>query len=177
MMCREDLVKMNVKELLIIAKEIKIVGRHEMKKSELIEAIASKDSKVVNVAPISSTSVVKITRQHSDVEQALTKEAKEVWEDSSNVCEIINLPKPREQYIDNAKVGTIIAFKVNESKVISGMIEEIHKSDFLVKTRNGVQFTVRKRHIIWVKTGPRWPKGVYLALKGETQDGKCKAAN
>lgn len=153
----EDLRKETVKNLLVIAKELQIVGRHDMRKEQLVEAIV-KASKL-------STSVVEITSRQHDVEHDLiTENTKRVWGDEK--CEIVNLPKQKSQYIDNAKIGMIVAFKVNETKVLSGMIEEIHKTDFLVKTKNGVRFTVRKKNILWVKT-KRWPKGIYLALKGE----------
>lgn len=181
---REELATKTTKELLVVAKELNVVGRHDMRKEQLIEAIVSKQTVVPPVAPKNgtNTSVVKSTWQHvdKDVEAELALyNRSEAWDNqpASGNSNVSHLPKPKEEYIDNAKVGTIIAFKVNNSKVISGMIEEIHKSDFLVRTKSGVRFTVRKKNIVWVKTGPRWPKGVYLALKGEAPDGKCEAAN
>lgn len=181
---REELVKKTIKELLVIAKEMNVVGRHDMRKEQLIEAIVSKQTEVANVAPKNgtSTSVVKSTGQDEskDIEAELALDNRsEEWDNqpASGDSNVSRLPKPKEAYIENAKVGTIIAFKVNNTKVISGMIEEIHKSDFLVRTKSGIRFTVRKKNIIWVKTGPRWPKGVYLALKGEAPNGKCEAAN
>jgi hypothetical protein len=74
--------------------------------------------------------------------------------------------RPKSDYINNAKIGMIVAFRVNNVKVLSGMIEEIHRNSFAVSTKSGVKFTVEKSNIIWVKTGSRWPKGVYLLLKG-----------
>lgn len=184
---REDLVKKTSKELLVVAKEMNVVGRHDMRKEQLIDAIVSKQTVVVleseaKAVTNTSTSVVKSTGQHvdKDVEAELALDNRsEEWDNqpTSGDSNVSHLPKPKEEYIDNAKVGTIIAFKVNNAKVISGMIEEIHKSDFLVRTKSGVRFTVRKKNIVWVKTGPRWPKGVYLALKGEAPNGECQAAN
>ena len=79
-------------------------------------------------------------------------------------------------YITSAKVGTIIAFRVSEIKTLSGMIEEIHKNDFIVRTRSGVLFTVAHGNVVWVKTGERWPKGVYDELKGASY-GNNRAEN
>ena len=46
------------------------------------------------------------------------------------------IPKDKSFYIDEkAKVGVIIAFKVNDVKVISGKIEEIHQDSFVVATK------------------------------------------
>ena len=115
----------NKETLLFMAKELNIIGRHSMRKQQLVEAI----------------------------------EALVLKKGDDNL-------KQKDEYIENARIGTIVAFKVNESKTISGKIEEIHKNDFVVETKNGVKFTVRKRNVIWVKTGDRWPKGVFEALKG-----------
>ncbi len=116
-------------ELLSLAKQNNITGRHKMRKSELIDALV-----------------------------ALNKDEK-------------------KKYVENAKIGTIIAFKVNDTKVISGKIEEITKTGFVVKTKNGVRFMVRKKNVIWVKTGQRWPKGVYLALKGVVDSNEYRRNN
>jgi hypothetical protein len=140
----EALNQMKVPHLLSIAKKLEIKGRHEMRKANLVEAI-------VNTQNVSEVHIKEVSN----------KEAKE----DEPQREI----KPKSDYVDNIKVDAIIAFKVNESKVISGMVEEIHKTEFVVKTRNGVRFNVRKKNVLWVKTGKRWPRGVYHALKGGLQ--------
>lgn len=134
---RCELERKRVSELLEIAKRMNIKGRHDMRKSELIDAITSSDT------------------HETQKGQYVSK----------------------VQYIDNAKVGTIIAFRVSDRKVLSGKIEEIHSAGFVVSTKNGVRFTVRKKNVVWVKTGSRWPKGVYMELKGEGRIGEYKAAN
>lgn len=159
-----DLGKLTTKELLVIAKELDIKGRHEMRKENLIEAIVAKQAEM---EPKQSEEV--------DVEMELAVGSVSEWHDSELLIDSCDngtkkIPKPKVEYIDNAKVGTIIAFKVNEEKIISGMIEEVHRTEFVVKTKNGVRFTVRRKNVVWVKTGPRWPRGVYLALKGETNN-------
>lgn len=73
----------------------------------------------------------------------------------------------RHEYIKKARTGDIVAFKVGE-KVLSGMIRELHRSSFKIETKNGRSFVISFDHVIWVKTNDRWPKWVYLALKGET---------
>lgn len=178
---REELQTKTTKQLLDIAKEMSIVGRHSMRKNELINAIVDRqelvsasEGRILNGEPTQQGTPAGILNR---LEHELASAGHdEVWEELKTTPSS-NLPRPKEEYIENAKIGTIIAFKVNNVKVISGMIEEIHKSDFLVRTKSGVKFTVRKKNIVWVKTGPRWPKGVYLALKGEAPDGKCQATN
>lgn len=161
MYTRENLKKLTVKQLLEIAKDLNIKGRHEMRKVELIEAIVQKQEGIKKIDE--KIELEDGPKNYSGIiENDLTKE--EVWEEGNS--EVVVNKKSKQEYIENAKVGTIIAFKVNNAKTLSGKIEEIRKFDFLVCTKTGVRFTVRKKNVIWVKTGQRWPKAVYLALKG-----------
>lgn len=83
--------------------------------------------------------------------------------------------KTKDDYIVNAEEGLIVAFRLNfESKkgvkltkVISGKIVENSKEDevFIVETRNGLVYGVPYQTVVWVKTGARWPKGVYEEMK------------
>lgn len=139
---KESLRQRTVKQLLQLAKNLNVVGRHDMRKNELIEAIAGKLEETYNVAPVS--------------EIKLDKELKGEFQQK----------RPREDYIDNIKIGVLVAFKVGNTKALSGMVSEINKIGFVVETKTGVKYQVSKQNIIWVKTGDRWPKGVYLALKG-----------
>ena len=43
----------------------------------------------------------------------------------------------------------------------------------LVKAENkvGKEFIIPFKDILWVRTGKRWPRGVYNLLKGGTQNG------
>lgn len=74
-----------------------------------------------------------------------------------------------------------IAFKVTPKKALSGKVLQVNESNVEVATKNGIKFTVEKKNILWVKTGSRWPKGVYLLLKGESnvkkQYRKCYCRN
>ena len=182
---RKELEAKNTKELLVIAKDSQVVGRHDMKKAQLVDAIeamqtmkqraeeveiSAAEADVV-YSPVGHAPIV-FADNGDDIERRMIEDAKleEQWEDAKN--EERHNPKPKTDYIENVKVGTIVAFKINEAKVLSGKVEEIHKTALVVETKNGVRFTVRKKNIIWVKTGARWPRGVYLALKGENADGE-----
>lgn len=86
--------------------------------------------------------------------------------------------KTKEEYMQSAKEGLILAFRLNfESKlgvpltkVISGMIMEndTEKEQFVVETRNKLQYGVPYSQAVWVKTGYKWPKGVYEEMKRGT---------
>lgn len=77
-------------------------------------------------------------------------------------------------YINEAaKEGVLVAFeRIDEldnhkHKVLSGMIVNVFDTTFEVKTKNGKMFVVPKHSVLWVKTGKRWPKGIYQQLRGE----------
>lgn len=83
--------------------------------------------------------------------------------------------RSKDDYIVKSKEGEIVAFRlnfksrqnVNLTKVISGKIlsNENEKELLTVETRNGLQYGVPYSAIIWVKTGERWPRGVYEEMK------------
>lgn len=178
---------MTVKKLLEIAKDLNVIGRHDMKKEQLMDAILAaqpKEQAMPTAIIIESKMVVvevpvdKQSKQQANVEHDLAQGGKEEWDWLPTVACDVAISKPKDNYIDSAKIGTIIAFKINDTKVISGMIEEVvsEGKEFKVRTKNGVKFMVKRKNIVWVKTGDRWPKGVYLALKGEAAD-ENRAAN
>lgn len=71
-----------------------------------------------------------------------------------------------------AKEGSLVAFRSGD-KMLSGMIVNIYSETgrFDVKTKNSKMFAISKDDVAWVKTGKRWPKGIYLALRGEVTNG------
>lgn len=83
--------------------------------------------------------------------------------------------KTKDEYIANAEEGLIVAFRLNFkaqsgvklTKVISGKIVENRQDDeiYVVETRNGLRYGVPYSTVVWVKTGARWPKGVYQEMK------------
>lgn len=131
-----DLSSKTVKELLVIAKEYQIVGRHDMKKQQLIDAIV-------------------------EFEKALSK---------------ATAIKTHEDYIKNLKSGDIVAFQfynpfgkkiIRSAKVVDAYPGE---EGMTVQDKIGNEYFVYKSNILWVKTGKRWPKFVYLMFKGEAMN-------
>lgn len=84
------------------------------------------------------------------------------------------------RYVEQAKVGTIIAFRTDNDKVISAAIKKKSTKNrkFLVETKYGVEYKILFEDVLWVKTNKRWPKGIYLLFKKniknieEVDDGK-----
>lgn len=135
----KELQELTTKELLVIAKTYNIIGRHSLKKIDLIDSIIRKEY----------------------------EQSTEAVSESPDVIEV-PVTRVKADYISNLKEGTIIAFKVNDTKMLSGIVESIlENNSFKVKTKTGIKFIVNRNNIVWVKTGDRWPRGVYQALRGE----------
>lgn len=83
--------------------------------------------------------------------------------------------KTKDDYIVDAEEGVIVAFRLNFvarsgtklTKVISGKILENNKEEeiYVIETRNNLKYGVPYSAVSWVKTGSRWPKGVYEEMK------------
>lgn len=143
------------KELLEVAKQDHIVGRHDMSKNELIMALVEPYD---NAEP----------EEETDLESAVLKQLKEINADPESDFGTTRIKRPKSEYIDNMTTGAIVAFKVNEAKVISGKVlkHDDDKLEFTIETKNGIRFMVKRKNIIWVKVGDKWPKGVYDLLVG-----------
>lgn len=76
------------------------------------------------------------------------------------------------KYVENAEIGTIVAFKLPDGRVKSAKIERRSTSHRKLKlvTQYGAGFVVSYDDVIWVRTTKRWPKGVYNMLKGKVAE-------
>lgn len=76
--------------------------------------------------------------------------------------------------IQNAPIGTIVAFKAPGGRIRSAKIKlrSTAKRRLLVCTEYDAEYNISYDDVIWVKSGKRWPKGVYNLLKGRAADGK-----
>jgi len=75
----------------------------------------------------------------------------------------------RENYIENVEPGTILAFKMpGGEKVRSAAIVNRSSKNRKLKvvTSYGVEYVISYDDVVWVRTGKRWPRGVYNLLKG-----------
>ena len=79
----------------------------------------------------------------------------------------------KERYIKNLELDQLIAFNAC-GEMLSGKVKALGEKSIKVETKNGNQFVVSYEDIAWVKTGERWPKGIYVELKksvGESDGG------
>lgn len=74
--------------------------------------------------------------------------------------------RTKREHIKEAVVGSIVAFKIGETKALSGKVMEIKKDVYIIQTKNGINFSVKLQGIIWVKTSTTWPYKIYSLLKG-----------
>lgn len=78
--------------------------------------------------------------------------------------------KTKREYIDNIECGQVIAFNIARGKAMSAKIDSIeYDSNARVTSCKcvnivGVRFNVPRDAIIWVKTGKRWPRGIFEKL-------------
>lgn len=132
-----------VKELLAIAKEYQIVGRHDMKKQQLIDAIVE---------------VVEIEKALRETNTSVANKTHDDYVKNLKSGDII-------AFQFHSPFGKKIT---RSAKVI-----DLHPGEvgLTVQDKIGNKYFVYKSNILWVKTGKRWPKYIYSMFKGETANG------
>lgn len=155
---RENLNEMNVENLRKYASSVGVKKIRSFKKAELIEEVIKACSEeaaddVDSGDNLSSQPVEVLT------DEDLTNF--DEFEETKVIDEVEQANKHLE-YIENAEVGTIVAFRVGD-KVKSAKI--INRSStrrkLKLETAYGRIYVVDYDDIIWVKTSSRWPRGVY----------------
>ena len=157
----KDLSSKTVKELRDLAKDLGITGRWDMNKTQLIEVIT-------NVQSGMNDSMIEFENDCI------------IKEDNSNQSEgSQKVTKETRDYLNNAEVGTLVAFKRNSSKDIamSGKFVGFDANGkVIVESKKGTKFTISPENIIWVKTGDRWPKWVFAMFNSGTKEGESDNA-
>ena len=151
---REELGNMLVVDLRNMASTYGIKNVKKYKKQELVDMICEIiDGQKPTVVDEEVSVVVEDDNNVETVTEELSEE---------------EIAERRMPYVENAPIDTIVAFKLPTGKVKSAKI--INKSTknrkLKVETAYGAQFIIPYDSVIWVKTGTRWPKGVYNLLKG-----------
>ena len=176
-MSKEFLEAKTRKELRVIATELKITGRWEMNKEQLIDAIlrasSAENSKQKNVVDVNSQSAndeCKVDNHENENVEAENK----VENESASVK--INMEQ-KMSYIENIDIGTIVAFRLSNGKVKSAKVtrKSTKNRKLKLETDYGAEYIISYDDVIWVRTGKRWPRGVYKLLKGQVNaNGKEK---
>lgn len=154
---KEVLQNKTVKELTEICKENKIQHykkNRKLNKAELIDAIIASGVNVENNESV---------KDEKEIKGAVVKENAETVEDESAST------SGKECYLQNLELGTIVAITINAGKkVISAKVvkKSTTKKKLMCETSYGQQYIVDWEDVLWVKTGNRWPKGVYRLFSG-----------
>ena len=153
---REELSNMLVVDLRNMASTYGIKNVKKYKKQELVDMICEIIDGQKPTVVDEEVSVVVEEDDNNNVETVTDELSEE------------EIAERRMPYVENAPIDTIVAFKLPTGKVKSAKI--INKSTknrkLKVETAYGAQFIIPYDSVIWVKTGTRWPKGVYNLLKG-----------
>lgn len=149
-----ELYEMKVAELRNLAKEKGVVGRWNMNKQELIDSICG----------------IEI---HKDNKKEKTKN--EADEGTFNNGIEIDMEGKRKR-LDNLTLGMLVAFRCPNGKVKSAKVEKksSEMKKLYVQTAYGEDHVIDYDDVLWIRTGSKWPKGVYQLLKGIKEDEKEK---
>lgn len=163
-MSRENLQKKTCKELRELAKELNISGRWDMTKDQLIDAILGAEVVENTNESESAKDECKVDNQENvvEVEDKVEKESANVDVDMAQ----------KMPYIENIEIGTLVAFRLSNGKVKSAKVtrKSTKNRKLKLETDYGAEYIVSFDDIVWVKTGKRWPRGVYKLLKGLVDD-------
>lgn len=105
-------------------------------------------------------------------------DANKMIEESGETSDIDEVKRNRKlYYVETAEVGFLIAFieperrsKVNTGKIVN---KSTKNRKFKVETSYGAEFVIPFEDVLWVRTGTRWPRGIYNLLKGiKNEDGQ-----
>lgn len=160
-MSKESLQSKTCKELRELAKEKNISGRWNMTKDKLIEAILGVEVVEMTEENESARDENKVDNHTADVEDKDEKESASVNVDM----------KQKMPYIENIEIGTLVAFRLSNGKVKSAKVykKSTKNRKLKLETDYGAEYIVSFDDIVWVRTGKRWPRGVYKLLKGLVQ--------
>lgn len=156
---RENLNEMNVENLRKYASSVGVKKIRSFKKAELIEEVIKVCSEEDVTDDIGS-----VDNLSSQPVEVLTDEDLTNFDEfeETKVIDEVEQANKHLEYIENAEVGTIVAFRVGD-KVKSAKI--INRSSarrkLKLETAYGRIYVVDYDDIIWVKTSSRWPRGVY----------------
>ena len=141
-MTRQELENKKVAELTDICKENGLTyykGKKKLTKAEMIEKILVSN----------------------DIKEDILKTIQESAEETTR--------SDKSSYVETVQLGTLVAFmepetgKLNTAKVVA----KNSKNRMLkLMTQYDAEFIVSYDNIVWVKTGARWPRGIYNELKG-----------
>lgn len=155
---RTELEAMKAEELRQMCKDMGVSfykGKSRLTKAEMIDKL---------LCEVESNGEEVVEANDESAEQAKSEPVKSQEEIEAEEAAKLAM---RAKYIEEAKVGTIIAFRLESGKVISAMIvkKSTKNRKFKVETKYGAEHIVLFDEILWVRTNKRWPKFIYNLFK------------
>lgn len=146
---KEQLMAMKVDELRKVASSIGIKNAKRYKKVDLVDMIISIQNPPETVAEE-------------------VKEEKEEVAGASDNADDSGIDSNKLRYINEAPIGTLVAFKLPNGQTKSAKIinRSTGRKKLKLETVYGKRFIVSYSDIVWVKSTNKWPRGVYNQLKG-----------
>lgn len=167
-MLREELLLKTKSEVISIAKEKGISqyqGKGRKTKEQLVDEILSQteSKEAEQKADVSDDEE---WQSNAETESVESNEYEEKTED--NLVSDKEKEAKKKAYIENVKIGTLVAFNSSTGKVKSAKVTKRSTKNrkLKVETKYGAEFVISFDDVIWVRTNKRWPKGVYQLLKG-----------
>ena len=141
-MTRQELTNKTVAELTNICKENGLTyykGKKKLTKAEMVEKILVSN----------------------DIQEDILKTIQESAEETTS--------SDKSSYVETVQLGTLVAFREPETdKLNTAKVVAKNSKNRMLKliTQYDAEFIVSYDSIVWVKTGARWPRGIYNELKG-----------
>lgn len=172
-MSKEILQSKTCKELREHARELNIIGRWDMTKEQLIETILGVENAM---ASENKTNIGQSANDECKVDNpgAAVDAAAEGKRENESAG--VKTSDQKMSYVEGIEIGTIVAFRLSNGKVKSAKVvkKSTKNRKLKLETDYGAEYIVSYDDIVWVRTGKRWPRGVYNLLKGLVDDGKGK---
>lgn len=153
-------------ELRAIAKEMDIVGRSKMTKSELVNAVY--DNKPFEEVAEANEVAEAVVEAVNDEKQVNKVDEKQKSDEPNEVDKLRH--ENHMKIVEACEVGDFVAFTCFGSKARSAKVtrKSSKRKKFEVETAYGKKFIIDYDMVIWVKKSQdaKWPHGVYKALKG-----------
>lgn len=156
-MSKEELRGLKVSELANMCKERGIPhyhGKNRFRKDELIEAILKEQKQPTTESPAEEQCEEKI-----ESTSVAVKEEEVTGEKNSS--------ENKEHYLQNIKIGTLVAFREHSGKLNTAAVQNVSfkRRQLRLVTQYDKGYIVSFDDIVWVRTKKRWPRFVLNELK------------
>lgn len=168
-MSREILGAKTKKELRVIATELEITGRWDMTKEQLIDAILRAKSAKVSEQENAADENLQSANDECKVDNHECENVEVEDKDENESAGVQVNMEQKMSYIENIDIGTIVAFRLSNGKVKSAKVtrKSTKNRKLKLETDYGAEYIISYEDVVWVRTGKRWPRGVYKLLKGQ----------